>query len=148
MSKAYQRTANRLQEWGFEEDITTGLYLITYQSGRFLAPDAQVYKRNEEEAFRFEDITLEFNERGVSEYGVYPATPKEAIQELLSFKLEFPQLDKSSDFYEEGDENAPFFSESYLYNLVGKEDARTILARIRVLCETLGMNSYEIARIL
>ena len=32
------------------------------------------------------------------------------------------------DGYEKGDELAPFFSEAFLYNLLGKEDARTLLA--------------------
>jgi len=33
-----------------------------------------------------------------------------------------------------GDEFAPFFSEAFLYNLVGKDDARSILGMIRRLC--------------
>lgn len=39
--------------------------------------------------------------------------------------------------YEEGDEAAPFFSEAVLYTLVGKEDARTILALMRRLKDGL-----------
>lgn len=37
--------------------------------------------------------------------------------------------------YEEGDEMAPFFSEAFLYNLLGKEDARTVRALLRNLIE-------------
>ena len=50
---------------------------------------------------------------------------------LYTFVLEGQHLDEQGDMFEEGDENAPFFSEAYLYNLVGKEDARTILAVVR-----------------
>ena len=35
---------------------------------------------------------------------------------------------KERDGYEDGDEDSPFLSEAYLYNLLGKEDARTLLA--------------------
>ena len=38
---------------------------------------------------------------------------------------------KESLYYEKGDENAPFFSEAFLYNLLGKEDARTLLYLLR-----------------
>jgi hypothetical protein len=40
--------------------------------------------------------------------------------------LGFPE--EAKRYYEEGDEDAPFFTESFLYNLLGKEAARTILA--------------------
>lgn len=36
--------------------------------------------------------------------------------------------------YSDGDEFAPFFSEAFLYNLVGKDEARSILGIIRRLC--------------
>jgi hypothetical protein len=35
------------------------------------------------------------------------------------------------------DQKAPFFSEAYLYNLLGKEDARTLLAFYRRVVEAL-----------
>lgn len=38
------------------------------------------------------------------------------------------------------DAKAPFISESYLYNLLGKEDARTLLARVHQLCIVLGVD--------
>jgi len=45
-------------------------------------------------------------------------------------------------FYREGDEDAPFYSEACLYNLFGKDDARSILATmqttIRMLEALLG----------
>jgi hypothetical protein len=42
--------------------------------------------------------------------------------------------------YQEGDENAPFFSESYLYNLIGKEDARTLRSLMRPLWKAAGVS--------
>ena len=43
------------------------------------------------------------------------------------------------EMYEAGDNKAPFFSESFLYNLLGKEDARSLLDRIYRLGESLGI---------
>lgn len=43
---------------------------------------------------------------------------------------------EESGYYEKGDEDAPFFSEAYLYNLLGKDDARTLLYLIQ---EAFGM---------
>jgi hypothetical protein len=39
--------------------------------------------------------------------------------------------------YQKGDELNPFLSESYLYNLIGKEDARSILSEFRLLVDAL-----------
>ena len=39
-------------------------------------------------------------------------------------------LFKRSGYYEAGAENAPFFSEAFLYNLVGKDEARRILSDV------------------
>ena len=71
---------------------------------------------------------------------------KAATEKIGKFKLEwvidkerFPEFFKESNGYEEGDENAPFFSETCLYNLVGKEDARTILALINKLTRLLNL---------
>ncbi len=67
----------------------------------------------------------------------------EAMKNLLSLVIE-DGLDHTSPDYEEGDGEAPFFSEAYLYNLVGKEDARTILGRLNRLGEALGMTYGEL----
>ncbi len=40
--------------------------------------------------------------------------------------------------YTKGDETAPFFSEAFLYNLLGKEDARSLLGRMQTLLSLLG----------
>lgn len=44
------------------------------------------------------------------------------------------------------DVEAPFFSESYLYNLLGKEDARALLGRVKRLCTALGVELHELYR--
>ncbi len=46
--------------------------------------------------------------------------------------------------YTESDECAPFFSETYQYNLMGKEDGRTVLALVRYLIEAAGFDGYDI----
>ena len=46
---------------------------------------------------------------------------------------------KDGPYYAEGDEDAPFFTEAYLYNLLGKEDARTLLALMRPVFEEAGV---------
>ena len=46
--------------------------------------------------------------------------------------------------YEKGDERAPFFTEAYLYNLMGKEDGRAVLSLIHRLLEAMGFDSYDI----
>lgn len=40
-----------------------------------------------------------------------------------------------------GDEDAPFLSEAYLYTLVGKDIARSVLGRVRALKSALGIES-------
>lgn len=41
--------------------------------------------------------------------------------------------------YSEGDEAAPFFSEAFLYNLLGKDEARSVLGIIRHLSALAGV---------
>ncbi len=43
-----------------------------------------------------------------------------------------------------GDKNTPFFTETYLYTLMGKEDGRTVLALVRHLIEAAGFDGYDI----
>lgn len=61
-----------------------------------------------------------------------------ALDELLKWTPEQTDEEefKSSPHYEEGNEGAPFFSEAYLYVLLGKSDARTLLTLMR---EALGV---------
>ena len=67
-----------------------------------------------------------------------------ALRDLLSMKIEgqIQLLDTTDDMYEIGDEDAPFFSEAYLYNLLGKDGARTVLMHIRRVCEACGFQMY------
>lgn len=41
--------------------------------------------------------------------------------------------------YQEGDETAPFFTEAFLYNLLGKDEARSVLGIVRRLCVLAGV---------
>lgn len=80
------------------------------------------------------------------------AEAAELGKRLREFKLEgttfwrnrFVEWDTHKDgtrygMYDEGDENAPFFSEAFLYNLVGKDEARSILGIVRRLSRLAGV---------
>lgn len=73
---------------------------------------------------------------------------KQAFLELLKFHPEVDMLDHKADGFVIGDEKAPFFTEAYLYNLLGKEDARTLLAYMRKLARSIGFPQEEIWRML
>lgn len=83
-----------------------------------------------------------------SEYVTTPEDMKATFKKLLRMKLESAPLRgfKSSEGYSKGDEDAPFFSESYLYNLVGKDDARTVLGYLNHLAKMAGLDLHEIGR--
>lgn len=57
----------------------------------------------------------------------------EALKKLLTWTPEYFDVEqfKKNPHYEEGDEKAPFFSEAFLYILLGKEDARTLLSLMK-----------------
>jgi len=66
------------------------------------------------------------------------------VEGTTFFREQFIAHDTKPDggrygMYDEGDEFAPFFSEAFLYNLVGKDDARSILGIIRGLCDLAGV---------
>ena len=66
---------------------------------------------------------------------------KNALIRLLQLHTEsipFATNRRQNPMYEKGDEAAPFFTETFLYNLVGKDDARTILHAVDQLGEALG----------
>lgn len=46
----------------------------------------------------------------------------------------------------QGDDDAPFFSEAYLYTLIGKELARSVLGRLNTLSVALGVDPWTIDR--
>jgi hypothetical protein len=83
-----------------------------------------------------------------SEYVTTPEDMKATFKKLLRLKLEGDPLRgfKSGDHYSKGDEDAPFFSESYLYNLLGKENARTVLSYLSHLAKMAGLDIHEIQR--
>ena len=83
-----------------------------------------------------------------SEYVPDVDDAKAIFKKLLRLELESPPLRgfKSAEGYMKGDEDAPFFSESYLYNLVGKDDARTILGSLHGLMMKLGLDPLDVER--
>lgn len=73
---------------------------------------------------------------------------EKAALELLKWRPEngFPRaLRRDNDHYDKGcdSEFVPFFSETFLYALLGKSDARTLLARIRNLFRSMGLEPDE-----
>lgn len=72
------------------------------------------------------------------------ATQEGLVRSLLSFRLpETPPGFKERDGYEPGDDRAPFFSEAFLYILLWKEDARSVLARVRDVATAFGLDPHE-----
>lgn len=47
--------------------------------------------------------------------------------------------DDTNGMYADGDEHAPFFSEAFLYNLLGKYEARSVLGIVRRLSKLAGV---------
>lgn len=52
---------------------------------------------------------------------------------------EVSKIVNGKGMYAEGDDETPFFSEAYLYNLLGKEDARTLLCLIERAFASIGI---------
>ena len=73
---------------------------------------------------------------------------QKAIKKLLAYTP--GHLPEGVNFYgvdEEElkeDEQAPFFSEAYLYNLVGKDEARTLLYCLSEICKYLDIDMRDI----
>lgn len=71
-----------------------------------------------------------------------------ALKSLLTFSIgHFPvtyySLKDVSKAELKEDAKAPFFSEAYLYDLMGKEEARTVLYYIRNLCRVAGISDTD-----
>lgn len=70
------------------------------------------------------------------------------VKRMMALKIEFDAATLKSisvnvsgrGMYSKGDEDAPFYSEAFLYNLVGKDDARTVLGSVERLAEILGVD--------
>lgn len=74
----------------------------------------------------------------------HPETVAEAALDFFMWRPEsgFPKaLKKGNDWVDErvDDESIPFFSEAYLYALLGKEDARTFMALIGSIFRAMGI---------
>jgi hypothetical protein len=68
---------------------------------------------------------------------------EKAVEELYKWKPDQFQVGddfKKSGHYSKGDEDAPFLSEAFLYNLLGKSDARSLLG---MLDRALGFRSRK-----
>ena len=82
-----------------------------------------------------DDFGLEERWRENWAEGGEPPTYEEALAHVIRLRnVQLYALSaqlKQSPGYTEGDEESPFFSESYLYPLMGKEDARTVLAMLK-----------------
>lgn len=64
-------------------------------------------------------------------------------------EIGFPEaLKKKNPWADErlDDEDIPFLSEAYLYALLGKEDARTLMAMINNLMRAVGLEPYDIEK--
>ena len=80
-------------------------------------------------------------------YVAEPEDLRAAFKKLLRLKLEgVPEHFTKLAGYAKGDEDAPFFSEAFLYVLLGKEDARTVLSYIHNLIKLAGLDLYELKR--
>ncbi len=76
---------------------------------------------------------------------------KESVRKLLKWVPQNVPLEQISGIvypkkyfgvvFDKNDDKQPFFSEAYLYNLLGKEDARTLLALMRQLCKALDVEN-------
>ena len=72
----------------------------------------------------------------------------EAIKRLMKLKLDIShprikdmfKVSTGNYYYAKGDEDAPFFTEAFLYNLFGKEEGRTILAVLDNLIRAAGID--------
>lgn len=63
----------------------------------------------------------------------------EAIEKLKTWAPEAgPSILKACKHFQKGDEDSPFFTETFLYLTLGKEDARTLLAMMRMLAQGIG----------
>lgn len=74
---------------------------------------------------------------------------EQAVIELYKWRPEsgFPtKLKKGNDYWDKEDDKneaeIPFLSETFLYSLLGKEDARTLLSLVRQLFESQGLDAH------
>jgi len=68
------------------------------------------------------------------------------LQPKNSNKENQPLVPRSSVSKDDKEGPYPFFSEAYLYPLLGKDDARSVLGRLNRLLEAAGLDPYEAER--
>ena len=74
---------------------------------------------------------------------------REAVIELMSWTPHWGmpaaviKEGKKSGMYSKGDEEMPFISEAFLYTLLGKDDARTLMAMINHLLRLVGFDPHS-----
>ena len=79
---------------------------------------------------------------------------KKAVIDLMTFTPHYGMPDflkkasKKAGFYDEGDDEVPLICETFLYPLLGKDDARTFMALLNHVLRIVGMDpdSPEIDR--
>ena len=77
--------------------------------------------------------------RAGNSYGV------EALRELVTWVPEVGFPGNCTPVYDDPpDEDCPFFTESFLYELLGKEDARTVLCLLEAVAHGLGTTVREL----
>lgn len=85
-------------------------------------------------------IDLEASARDVLDF-TPEITPIQFTVEHNRYRNQIPE-DELKGMLEQ-DATAPFFSEAYLYNLLGKMDARTLLAHMRPIWKAAGIPRRE-----
>jgi hypothetical protein len=75
----------------------------------------------------------------------HPETLEEAAIDLFMWRPEsgFPKKLKGNGDGSENDETVPFLTESFLYPLLGKDDARSLMARVHSLFRALGVEPRD-----
>ena len=70
----------------------------------------------------------------------------EALDDLRKWVPEGVPEEVRKDAEECGEDptGIPFFTEAFLYPLLGKEDARSLLGRMRRLCDAAGIPGYRV----
>ena len=71
---------------------------------------------------------------------------RDAVKRMMRMRMESNAVGpflKTQAGYTPGDESAPFFSEKFLYPLLGKSDARTVLAILKRVIKATGLFKQE-----
>lgn len=95
-------------------------------------------QREDERTLTDWSADLDRLEARVAELETWQRGVREAANTLEDFHCEgTPGGFRDAEGYEAGDETRAFFTEAYLYNLIWKEDARTLLHRVKNLRQAI-----------